>query len=393
MDKRQFYKYLRRSRRFISDTSELMHKIKAPTNLREYDVQRFGNVVIDYFNDKYKQQQHKFKLFVFNAYGNYKPAYKYGADDYTKPLVLYYDDKHFDGIRNPNELFGQNYCLACEMPYDKTNNHAFKCKQRCMLCSQIGPQFPCKVIGNFYKQCEGCQKTFDNEDCYKQHKINKFCSKSKKCLDCGVIWSSIKNHKRARDYHVCHETFCPICHIFHNPERSSFILNLFIFILSTFFVAGCFIEPIKAPKQDLYRVIAFDCESKQHLVVDEQRNKRLHQVNFIAAHVACADCISSGKWRETLQDGQGCMVCGKHRTVAFAECGFSDTNVDKLVVTDDPALAFIKWLLYEMPLAYQSVIFSHYGGRFFHLLFYSIYAIFLIDLTSFFFSANFFLRA
>lgn len=166
-------------------------------------------------------------------------------------------------------------------------------------------------------------------------------------------------------------------------------MPLFLFHLFT----GCYIEPIKARKQQPYRIIAFDCETKQHVLVDEQKGKRTHQVNFIAAQVACAECISSGKWRQSLLYGTGCAVCGMYRTVAFAECGFKETKVDKMVVTDDPCLAFIKWLLYEMPIDYESVIFSHYGSRFIHTFFiWDIHYIYIIDSTWYYSFGNFLLK-
>lgn len=183
-------------------------------DLNEYHAEIHGKLVIDYYNNKYKDQ-HKFKLFVFGGFGDFKPIYKYGPDDYSKPILLYFDNRHFDGVRNPNEMFGENYCLSCERPYNKASNHTMKCKQRCMLCSRIGPSFPCKSDGKFSKQCDKCKKTFKNEDCYNQHKNNMFCSKSLKCLDCGLIYL------KQRKSHVCNEHYCHVCHVIHDPARSS----------------------------------------------------------------------------------------------------------------------------------------------------------------------------
>lgn len=345
MDKKQFYEYLRRSQRFPRKVSELMYAVKAPKNLKEYDAEIYGKAVIDYWNQQFVGQ-HVFKLFVFGAFGTFKPLYKYGPEKYTVPIALYYEDRHFDGVRKVSELFGQNYCLACEQVYDKAENHSYNCKQRCIKCSRIGPAFPCKPEGNFLVTCGGCNKYFENESCYDHHKSSGFCNKSKKCTDCGKIWTVKDSNKTGRHGHVCGETFCNVCHINHDPKRH------------------CFIEPLHPKQEKPYRLIAFDVETKQHLVVDAAKNKREHQVNFIAASVTCAKCIGSGAWRRSLKDGNGCSICGKYRTVAFAECDFNDTDVDKKVVTEDPVKSFIKWLLYELPLEHENIIYSHYGGRF-----------------------------
>lgn len=153
-------------------------------------------------------------------------------------------------------------------------------------------------------------------------------------------------NRRGRQGHVCQETFCSTCHIVHDPNRR------------------CYIESLDPEKQRPYRLIAFDCETKQHKFVDASNDKRQHEVNFIAASVACAKCIESGAWKQSLNNGPGCSICGNHRTAAFAECNFEDTAVDKKVVTADPMAAFIKWLLYELPKEHESIIYSHYGGRF-----------------------------
>lgn len=234
MSRQQFYLYLRHSQRFINKTTELRNKINAPPNLREYEVETYGNAVIDYYNDQFKNQ-HKFKLFVFGAYGDYKPLYRYGPDDYTKPLVLYDDNKHFDGVRNPNELFGQNYCLACEMPYDRASYHTMKCKQRCNLCSGMGPSFPCKSDNKFKKQCKDCKKTFKNEDCFKRHKDSRFCQLSHKCLDCGITYNVNDVKKKGRNGHFCHEHFCNVCHVYHNPSRGFNGLPLFFCLCHYFY--------------------------------------------------------------------------------------------------------------------------------------------------------------
>lgn len=341
MDKRRFYDYLRRSRRFLQNTTDLMNSLNAPRNLKKYDVKKYGNLAIDQWNQHYAGQ-HIFKLFVFGAYGSFRPLHAYGPENYTVPIILYFDNEHFDGVRRASDIFGQPYCLSCEKIYDRPKTHDYNCKRRCLNCSRVGTNFPCKPANNFYKKCSDCHKHFNNENCYNHHKRSNFCNNSKKCEDCGKTWTVKVTNRNGG--HVCGDNFCNICHTYHNATRS------------------CFIEPLEPKQQAPYRLIAFDCETKQHNIVDPSNNKRRHEVNFIGASIACANCIDSGKWRKSL-NGSFCSICGKHRTVAFAEHDFDNTNVDKKVITSDPMKSFVKWLLYELPLNHESVIYSHYGGR------------------------------
>lgn len=322
-----------------------MSAISAPKNLREYDAQIYGNAVIDYWNEHFNGQ-HIFKLFIFGACGNLKPLYKYGPENYTVPIILYYDNKHFDGVRRASELFGQPYCFSCEKVYDRPENHRYDCKQRCLNCSRMGPAYPCQSDNNFSQKCHDCNKLFSNQNCFDAHKQNGFCKKSKKCEDCGKIWTVKDSKREGRGGHVCGQTYCNVCHIVHDPKRN------------------CYIEPINPEKEKPYRLIAFDMETKQHQIVDPVKNKRAHQVNFIAAWVTCPSCIKAGTWRDSLNNGSSCKICGKNRTVAFAECDFKSTNVDKKVITADPVQCFIKWLLYDLPSQHESIVYSHYGGRF-----------------------------
>lgn len=132
---------------------------------------------------------------------------------------------------------------------------------------------------------------------------------------------------------------------------------------------GCYIRPIQEKgKQKPYRLICFDMETTQHQLVTTdpsspaaQQRKKKHEPNFIAAKVACPECISNGEWKKSLSGG-GCEVCGAHRTITFSERAFHETSVDKQVVSAHPLVAFIKWLLYELPLGYDNFAFSHYGG-------------------------------
>lgn len=106
----------------------------------------------------------------------------------------------------------------------------------------------------------------------------------------------------------------------------------------------------------------------QHQPFDEHSSsaarKMKHEANFIAARIACPQCIASGEWKNSLGGAHQCEVCGPERTITFSRTPFRDTEVDKQVHTSRVLEAFIQWILYELPLEYDTYAYSHYGGRF-----------------------------
>ncbi|CAK5087001.1 unnamed protein product [Meloidogyne enterolobii] len=195
--------------RFREDTIELMEEVGAPNFQQEYNAEEWVPIVVDYWNNKYRGQ-HKFKVFVFGSLGHYKPLFKYGPNDFDIPIILYYNNKHFDGVKSASGIFGKLYCLSCEKVYDKPTNHSISCKSRCNKCSRVGPNFPCIIIDGFQKLCQLCCKVFYNNNCYQHHLQSGFCNKSKQCEKCGVIWNVKDNNKRGRQGH----------RMFHQASRS-----------------------------------------------------------------------------------------------------------------------------------------------------------------------------
>jgi hypothetical protein len=125
------------------------------------------------------------------------------------------------------------------------------------------------------------------------------------------------------------------------------------------------VEPLE-PKDNNYpyRLIAFDLETTQHQPVEGSNGKKMmHFPNFISIHVACPECIASGAWKENM-DGKCCQVCGKARRAVFCQRPFIKTKVDYMHISENPMEEFIEWLVYQLPRRYDSMVYSHFGGRF-----------------------------
>ncbi|KAL3122664.1 hypothetical protein niasHT_009561 [Heterodera trifolii] len=185
----KFFRYINdqfgQSGMFHQETVQLMRQISAPFDLEAYDADTYVPLVIDHWNNA--QQRHRFAVFIFGTTGHYKPLYKYIDNIYDTPLVLYFNNTHFDGVHFISGLFGgKKYCLECEKPYKKPSEHNSSCKSHCLMCSRVGPAFPCPSEANFFQQCKACHKNFNNVGCYNHHLQSNYCARSKKCKDCGV---------------------------------------------------------------------------------------------------------------------------------------------------------------------------------------------------------------
>uniref|UniRef100_A0A1I8B938 DNA-directed DNA polymerase n=1 Tax=Meloidogyne hapla TaxID=6305 RepID=A0A1I8B938_MELHA len=296
LSRSQFYDYLHSRygsrNKFKNETYQLMKEVGAVFGLKEYAAEDWVGPVVDYWNNKYSGN-FIFKVFIFGSSGNYKPMYKYGPEIYDTPIIIYYDNKHFDGVQ----------------------------------------------------KCQDCCKTFEKPDCFLHHLNSGFCRNSKQCEKCGEIWNVYDNNKNGRRGHVCFEKYCGKCGDYHDPKR------------------GCFIRPLKPKQQHPYRLVAFDLETMQHKLSNPAKQQRIHEPNFIAAKIVCPKCITTGEWKRSLKN-YFCEVCGPHRTITFSQQPYNDTYSDQQIISQNPLDDFAQWILYDLPIKYDTYVYSHFGGRF-----------------------------
>uniref|UniRef100_A0A914NCF1 DNA-directed DNA polymerase n=5 Tax=Meloidogyne TaxID=189290 RepID=A0A914NCF1_MELIC len=348
--RRNFNRYMQYNHRQMKDVFDLLKAAKIPNDLPEYDAVVYVPVVVDFWNNQYKDNGYKFKVFVFGGV-NEKPIFKYGNENFNVPISIFHSNNHFDGLRNVGGMFGVNhkYCFTCEKKFRKSKEHDLRCKSLCRLCGRIGSERPCLASANYFKKCDDCGKKYLNEDCFNHHKKSSNCRQTKICEKCGVIWT-IKNYKREEQKkHICGQKWCKICRQYHSMDR------------------GCFIRPLEPKKSIPYRLVTFDFEATQNEKIRNTNQEiRLHKVNFIAATVTCTKCMEDGKiWRSPLkQNGKSCIICGNNRSITFSHRPYAQTKVDKQVVTQTPLKDFTQWILFELTPQYLTMAFSHNGGRY-----------------------------
>ncbi|CAK5006988.1 unnamed protein product [Meloidogyne enterolobii] len=236
-DRRKFNKYMQYNHRQMKDVFDLLKAAKIPNDLSEYDAVEYVPVIVDFWNNQYKDKGYKFKVFVFGNV-NEKPIFKYGNENFNVPISIFHSTNHFDGLRNVGGLFGfkQKYCFTCEKKFRKSTEHDLRCKSLCRLCGRIGSERPCLATVNYFKKCDDCGKKYLNEDCFNHHKKSNNCRQTRICEKCGVIWS-MKNYKREEQKkHICGQKWCQICRQYHSMDR------------------GCFIRPLEPKKSIPYRL-------------------------------------------------------------------------------------------------------------------------------------------
>lgn len=306
----------------------LMDAARISRQLPFYTVEEHVPVVQKYYDANYPGM---YRIVVFSTNGDCRPVFV--AKERAKfDVCIYYNGEHFDGVRNVNGLFGPRYyCIDCERPYSDRVSHTAKCKRRCKQCARIGPEYPCKPDGYFHK-CQQCNKTFRNRICYREH-MGTMCKLYHRCLECGVEYNT-KEIKRLSPTgtHECEYRFCTKCHTYHKIGRECYIPTL----------------ELRKDKKEV-RFVAFDFESTQEGQIATDRLQ--HNVNFVCASVFCSKCIRKEIWRD--DDTQGCQVCGPKREYTWSA-----------VSGEKPLEEFAMWMLYSLNKKYETVAFSHFGGRY-----------------------------
>lgn len=234
--------------------------------------------------------KNKFNVIVFGQKYGVKPVFN-GKMNAKHQLTLYHVDNHFHGAKSPSKLLGQrNYCVACEVPYERPQKHHINCPIRCRKCGKMGYGFPEKCgtqDDNVVATCASCRLKFYSLECYENHKKN-VCGLLKLCHKC-------EEHYLPRGGHVCGEVWCRKCRSRHRKgdhKRKGFVEPL---------------KKSKVPKK--YRIVAYDFEC----IFDDpdKKNRVKHRVNAISAFVTCTSCMDNGDWEDL--DKNNCEICGPEK--------------------------------------------------------------------------------
>lgn len=284
---------LRNERRLIARVRRLMEECRIRPGYDQYGVPALKKV------QKYLQRVYplRYRILVFGKYYGTEPFFN-GNINAEHTLTLYHADGHFDAVKTPQKLFmATAYCPSCESTYDRASTHGIHCKIRCKNCCRMGAGFPSKCSNPNISEhvgCVKCYKTFQTTACFEGH-VGATCNVSKRCPDCGVIFT--KQHGHDCDLRWC-RTHIQRDECWRRGEPTN----------------NKHMNPLEDFDEKNYRIIAYDFECTIHEKIGP--NKCLHNVNFISALVTCTRCIAKNKWKDV--NNKNCEICGpcKRRTWA-----------------------------------------------------------------------------
>jgi hypothetical protein len=145
-----------------------------------------------------------------------------------------------------------------------------------IIIFRIGPKFPCIKDELFNgKKCIGCNKYFDNGQCYEYHikrdrdYYNTVCELSKKCDKCFMYYH-LKCFDENTPEHICGNNFCQKCRTYRPKGHD------------------CFIAKPKIPRavKD-YRIVVIDFECTQCTKFEDNPRRFEHFPNHICARILC----------------------------------------------------------------------------------------------------------
>jgi hypothetical protein len=105
MDDMDFRNYKRLPDKQQRDLFELINNIEIDQNHDKYAIEDYGQQIQDYYNTEWPGV---YKIFAFKSDGQLKPFWKANTDNWTTPVVVYYQEKeqHYDAVANTGHLFG-----------------------------------------------------------------------------------------------------------------------------------------------------------------------------------------------------------------------------------------------------------------------------------------------
>lgn len=176
LTKQKFYNLVHRDHeRRQRAVEDLMERAKIPFGLPSYQAKSYVPKIVKLWNDEGRGRQLSFKVFIFEAFEEEsKPSYTHGLKNFNIPIVLYFDENHFWGVRSLAGLFEKdNYCLGCLSTYGTAKRHKKDCTKLCLNCGEIGTG--CCLFNqngiDFEHACSGCNKKFFDKYFFKNISI------------------------------------------------------------------------------------------------------------------------------------------------------------------------------------------------------------------------------
>ena len=235
----------------------------------------------DYFGVNYKitvvDQQNKYnKLFEGTAA--------------ARNLYLEYSDNHFNVITNIRKYMAvkNQFCEKCFKSYTYRSIH--NCIYSCDMCMGEPHDFVSPTV-----KCIDCNRQFQGQLCFDNHKLLDACGKKKKCEKCFFEFTTDKEH-------VCGIYKCYNC----KEDYTSQPHYCFVKPLST---AKLMEEDAQFPPFYLF----FDIESITKK--EDENGKKFHQPVLLISRMCCDNCYD-----QDCKTTTNCPVCDGETIFYSTDC-------------------------------------------------------------------------
>uniref|UniRef100_A0A914H7T2 DNA-directed DNA polymerase n=1 Tax=Globodera rostochiensis TaxID=31243 RepID=A0A914H7T2_GLORO len=125
------FRYLMKQEKKQQETvSELMRKLELDGNEKKYGIEKLESVQA-FWDTAFPGM---FRIVAFDVRAGLKPIFKgNGVRKYEVCVIA--NKGHWDGIKSAKRFFNvRNYCVSCEVSYDRPERHSIACRERCKYC-------------------------------------------------------------------------------------------------------------------------------------------------------------------------------------------------------------------------------------------------------------------
>ncbi|KAI1302111.1 hypothetical protein HDE_02635 [Halotydeus destructor] len=217
-------------------------------------------------------------------------------------VCIIYNEGHYDALISIRAYLQCSYwCPKCCVGYNDKRKH--NCVGRCDCCFS---NIVCEAAAKLH--CQSCNRDFNGETCFENHKTNNICNTMFRCKGCKKLIKS------AKLLHKCNHFKCRTCKLtvpYGNHE--------------------CFVEP-----RDLAELHQQDMEPRIYLFYDFEaaqqeadNGRKLHVVDLVFALTVCDKC-----W----------IPVRKTRDINCQSCG----SMSKLIHGVDTVQSFCDWVFNDV---------------------------------------------
>jgi hypothetical protein len=105
LNDQDFRNYKKSEPKQLADLMLMLQHIEIDENMTSYAIEDYGPQMQQYYDQYWPAT---YKIFAFKSMGCIKPFWKSNTDNWTTPVVVYYqeEEQHYDAVDNTGHLFG-----------------------------------------------------------------------------------------------------------------------------------------------------------------------------------------------------------------------------------------------------------------------------------------------